>query len=103
MSETLAIRRQLTVLLKDGLHLGPLSQINRLASKCDGNVSICREDYVADAKSMLDLLQLNAIHGTMLLVEARGSQAEEIIEGIARLVSGEPWASDAGGKRASPD
>ena len=90
MSDEVVIRREVVVLLKDGLHMSPLSQINRLACAFDGPVTIIREDFTADAKSMLDLLQLNATHGTMLVLEVRGRQAESLIEGVERLIVQEP-------------
>ena len=90
MSDDVVIRREVVVLLKDGLHMSPLSQINRLACAFNGPVTITREEFIADAKSMLDLLQLNAAHGTMLVLEARGQQAESLIEGVERLIAQEP-------------
>jgi phosphocarrier protein NPr len=90
MSELQLVRREVTVLLKDGLHMSPLSQINRLACAFLGPVTIRRADYVADAKSMLDLLQLNATHGTMLVIEAQGDQAEDLLEAVCRLIVDEP-------------
>jgi phosphotransferase system HPr (HPr) family protein len=90
MNDDVTIRREVVVLLKDGLHMSPLSQINRLACAFEGPVTITREDFIADAKSMLDLLQLNATHGTMLCLEARGRQAESLIEGVERLIAQEP-------------
>jgi phosphotransferase system HPr (HPr) family protein len=53
-------------------------------------VTIHRGDYAADAKSMVDLLQLNAQHGTMLVIEAGGNDAEQLIDALARLVAEEP-------------
>jgi len=90
MSDDVVVRREVVVLLKDGLHMSPLSQINRLACAFDGPVTITRDEFVADAKSMLDLLQLNAANGTMLLLEARGRQAASLIEGVERLIAEEP-------------
>jgi len=90
MSDTLLVRREVTVLLKDGLHMSPLSQINRLACAFGGPVTIRRAEYLADAKSMLDLLQLNATHGTILVIEAQGEQAESLLEDVCRLIVEEP-------------
>ncbi len=90
MSDDVVIRREVVVLLQDGLHIRPLSQINRLACAFDGPVTITRDEFIADAKSMLDLLQLNATQGTMLVLEARGRQAESLIEGVEQLIAQEP-------------
>jgi phosphotransferase system HPr (HPr) family protein len=90
MSDVLVHRCESTVLHKDGLHVRPLSQINRLATSCDGSVTIRRDEFLADAKSMFDLLQLNALHGTILVIEAHGVQAQQVVEDIARLISEPP-------------
>jgi phosphotransferase system HPr-like phosphotransfer protein len=44
---------------------------------------------------MFDLLQLNALHGTMLVIEAQGDLAQQVVEDIARLISEPPSAEDA--------
>lgn len=90
MSDSLLVRREVIVQLKDGLHMSPLSQINRLACAFMGPVTIRRDEYLADAKSMLDLLQLNATHGTMLIVEADGDQAAGLLDSVCRLIVEEP-------------
>jgi phosphotransferase system HPr (HPr) family protein len=90
MSDVLIYRRESKVLHHDGLHVRPLSQINRLACTCDGAVTIQREEFLADAKSMFDLLQLNASHGTMLIIEAHGNLAQQVVDDIARLISEPP-------------
>ena len=89
MSDDVVIRREVRVLLKDGLHMSPLSQINRLACAFNGPVTIVRDEFTADAKSMLDLLQLNATHGTMLVLEARGMDAQDLIEKVERVIAQE--------------
>jgi phosphotransferase system HPr (HPr) family protein len=90
MNEPLMTRREIVVLLRDGLHMSPLSQINRLACAFPGSVTLYRGDYVADAKSMVDLLQLNAPHGTMLVVEVGGQDADQLIDAVAKLMAEEP-------------
>lgn len=76
MPESQIHMRQLTVDLEHGLHVVPCSEISKLARSFDGQVRLIREEFVADAKSMLDLLQLNAPRGTVLVLEVEGDGAD---------------------------
>lgn len=79
------IRRTVTVKLENGLHMVPCSEIVKSVREFPGRVVIRRDQILADARSVLDLLQLKAEHGTQLEVEAEGDHAAEIVEIIAQL------------------
>ena len=73
------------VTLENGLHMVPCSEIAKFVRDFPGQVLIHKDQYAADARSILDLLQLKAEHGTSLILEAHGESAEVIIDGLARL------------------
>ena len=77
--------RDVIVGLENGLHLGPSSQIVQLAQKFSCEFQIRKGDRVVDAKSMLDLLTLAAEHGSLLSLEAHGTDASEALAAIAAL------------------
>jgi phosphotransferase system HPr (HPr) family protein len=77
--------REVVVKLENGLHLGPSSQIVQLAQKFSSELSIRKGDRTVDGKSMLDLLTLAAEHGTVLELEARGTDAAAALEAIIAL------------------
>ena len=77
--------REVTVNLENGLHLGPSSQIARLAQSFAGDVSVRKSDRTADAKSTIELLPLGAAQGTPLILEACGPGADEVLNALARL------------------
>ena len=79
------IRRTVTVTLENGLHMMPASEIAKSVQGFRGRVVLRRAEIVADAHSMLDLLQLTAEYGTTLEVEADGDGADSIVDAIARL------------------
>lgn len=85
MNSTPTCTREVTVTLENGLHLGPSSQIVQLAQRFSAELSIRKGDRVVDGKSMLDLLTLAAEHGTVLVLEARGTDAAEALEALAAL------------------
>jgi phosphotransferase system HPr (HPr) family protein len=85
MSEPPTVRRTVTVTLEHGLHMVPCSEIAKLVRDYPGSVWVRNDQFSADARSLLDLLQLKAEHGTQLVLEAGGDGAEAIVEGLARL------------------
>ena len=79
------VRRNVTVTLENGLHMVPCSEIAKFVRDFPGQVLIHKDQLAADARSILDLLQLKAEHGTTLILEAQGESAETVVEGLARL------------------
>ncbi|MBX3436494.1 MAG: HPr family phosphocarrier protein [Planctomycetaceae bacterium] len=77
--------RNVSVKLENGLHLVPCSRIAELVRDFPGTVWIRREEQAVDAKSIFDLLTLQAPFGTVLTLEASGNGADHIIEGLAAL------------------
>lgn len=87
MSSPAVIRQAVTVMRENGLHLVPCSEIVKYVRDFSGEVRICRDDIVADPRSVLDLLQLKAEKGTKLIVEASGNDAEALVQGLAALLT----------------
>ena len=78
-------RHDVTVNLKNGLHLRPQSQIAQLTQRFACSIQIHKGNQTVDAKSMLDLMTLTAGHGTSLRIEASGEDAAEALEQLVRL------------------
>jgi len=83
MGQDVVFRRTVTVDLENGLHLVPCSRIAQIAASFDCDVHVHKDQLKVDGKTVLDLMTLNANRGTMLVLEARGDGADEV---IARLV-----------------
>ena len=79
------MRQSVNVNIEQGLHLVPCSRIAQRAAQFECDVQIHKENRTVDAKSVLDLLTLNAEHGTTLILEARGDGASEAILELVRL------------------
>jgi len=76
---------------ENGLHLGPSSKLAQLAQSFRCEVFLSRAGgQPVDAKSMIDLLTLAAEKGTVLIVEARGQEAEEALAAIRQLIESGP-------------
>ncbi len=79
------MRQSVNVNTENGLHLVPCSRIAQRAAQFQCDVHIHKENRSVDAKSVLDLMTLNAEHGTTLILEARGDGAAEAILELVRL------------------
>jgi phosphocarrier protein HPr len=77
--------REMTINLAKGLHLVPCSRIVERANEFDGQVRIHFNDLNVDAKSILDLMTLAAPHGSVLIVEATGEQADALLDDLEKL------------------
>lgn len=87
MSSPPVIRQTVTVMRENGLHLVPCSEVVKYVGDFPGEVRICRDEIVADPRSVLDLLQLKAEKGTKLTIEASGDDAEALVQGLATLLT----------------
>ncbi|MCH7989624.1 MAG: HPr family phosphocarrier protein [Planctomycetes bacterium] len=78
-------RQSVTVNLEEGLHLRPYSLIAQAIRDLDCDVHISNGDLAVDAVNVLDLMTLNANHGTVLQLEATGVDAAEAVAFLVRL------------------
>ncbi|MDB4679801.1 MAG: HPr family phosphocarrier protein [Planctomycetaceae bacterium] len=78
-------RQNVTVKNEQGMHMIPCSRVAQLVRETSCQVQIIRDDQVADARNILDLLMLKAEVGTSLLIESEGEGAESILAQIVKL------------------
>lgn len=73
---------------KLGLHARPAMALVDTANrfKCDVHVHRTDSDEIIDAKSIMSVMMLAATEGTVLHVEATGTDAAEALEAIKALV-----------------
>ena len=80
------LRRKVVVTLENGFHLRPASLVAQVTGGFSGDVSIRRNDgYSVNAKSMFDLMTLQADLGTELMLEAQGEGAEDLLNHLENL------------------
>lgn len=89
MDESALVTRSVQLQLEQGLHIRVCSLVVSIVSPFDGTVQIRHGERSADASSMFDLLQLLALPGAMLDMEACGPGANEVLDKLAALFSGE--------------
>jgi phosphocarrier protein len=73
----------------------------KLAATFQSEIKIQCKGIIANGKSILSLLSLAAECGTVLALEAQGSDAEEAVAALSNLISGKPQESpDQSGEAA---
>ncbi len=97
------LRREVTVVNREGLHLRPADMFVRLASRYQSRVVVCRDSLRVDGKSILEIATLGAAQGTVLVIEVCGDDAEHALGALAELVQngfhdGPPAADSADGR-----
>jgi phosphotransferase system HPr (HPr) family protein len=69
-----------------GLHMRPALLVVQLASKFQSVIEINKEGLTVNASSVLDVMTLAATNGSSLIITARGSDAQEAVEALARFL-----------------
>ena len=86
--ESDADRQQVSVVISnpEGMHLRATRPFVELAAKFESEISVSAGGRERDGKSLIDLMQLAAGHGTELLITAHGDDATEALEQLEALV-----------------
>jgi phosphocarrier protein len=80
-------RREIEIINSLGLHLRPADKFAKLAGQFRCDVRVLYNGGQFNGKSILDLTSLAAERGTRMEIEARGDDAEQAVEALAKLVS----------------
>tara|TARA_R110002111_G_scaffold256979_2_gene324586 strand:- start:66311 stop:66601 length:291 start_codon:yes stop_codon:yes gene_type:complete len=78
-------RQVVTVRMKQGLHLRPISEIVRIARLYPCDFKISNGEHSGSAKEVYDLLELRAMPETELVLEANGDNASKLMEEIVQF------------------
>jgi phosphotransferase system HPr (HPr) family protein len=89
-----AVVRVVRITNQEGLHARPADKFATLARKYKASIWVSNSREKVDGKSPMQLVLLEATKGTELLIEAAGSDAEEMVNALERLVVG-GFAADA--------
>jgi phosphocarrier protein len=100
--DTTVARRQVEITNSLGLHLRPADKFVKLALRYQSDVRVHYNGNQFNGKSILDLTTLAAECGTRLELEARGPDAVEAVEALARLVSAQFYENENGDAIPNP-
>jgi phosphotransferase system HPr (HPr) family protein len=79
--------RRIVVNNPQGLHARPADLLARLAQRFQSSIALVAGDARVDAKSILEILTLGAAHGTELVIEVEGPDADKALEAVSILAS----------------
>jgi phosphocarrier protein HPr len=71
------IEKEITVVNKKGLHARPAALFVNLVEKYDVTVTLSKGDDNINGRSIMGILMLGAVTGTVLKISVEGAQAED--------------------------
>ncbi len=74
------IEREFVVKNKLGLHIRPATELVRRVSKFKSKIQFIKEDEVADAKSLIDLMMLTLLDGDKVKVVVDGEDEDDLMK-----------------------
>ena len=83
------IKKELVVKNKSGLHARPAAVFVQIANKFDARITVRHDDEEVNGKSIMGILMLGAEKGSLIVVEADGSDAETALVELEKLISSE--------------
>ena len=78
--------RTVQIVNKNGLHARPAAEIVKLAAKFQSEITICKDDLDVNGKSIMGVMMLAAEHGSMIILRAEGSDADQALDALETLV-----------------
>lgn len=80
--------REVTITDEVGLHARPAARFVKLAKSFTSEITVGRDERSANAKSLVDVLTLEAGQGVTVTIEAHGDDAEQAVDELAGLLNG---------------
>jgi phosphocarrier protein HPr len=89
-----AISRELPIVNKRGLHARASAKFVQMVERFNAEVWVTRGSETVGGTSIMGLMMLAAGTGTAITVEAKGKDAEAVVDALAALVSSRFAESD---------
>ena len=80
------LTREMKLLNKYGMHVRPAGLFAKAASRFEADIEVEKDGNVVSGKSIMALMTLEAVCGTVLKVSASGVQAEAALDELEALV-----------------
>jgi len=86
--ESVRASREITIVNELGLHARPAAEFVRRANAFRSDIWLVTENGRFSALSLIDVMRANLDRGAVATLEAHGTDAEEALDRLAKLVSG---------------
>lgn len=80
------VTREINILNELGLHARPAAEFARRANAFRSEIWIVKGEKRFSASSLIDILRANLDQGATAVLEAKGRDAEQAVERLARLL-----------------
>ncbi len=77
---------RITITNKRGLHARAAAKLVQLSHQFNSTIRVKKDEEVADAKSIMDLLMLSGAKDTVVTVSVEGHDEEMALEEVQRLI-----------------
>jgi len=79
--------RDVTIVNRLGMHARPAMQFVETANRFHSHVTVARGEKKVNGKSIMEMMLLEALQGTVLRLEADGGDAEACLDALEKLVA----------------
>ncbi len=94
MCSELSHSRDLMITNPLGFHVRPIQRFAELAQAFRGEVHVGVEDREASGKSIMSLMSLRAVHGSVMRISACGEDARQALDVLSFLVQNDFFVED---------
>jgi phosphotransferase system HPr (HPr) family protein len=81
------VSRQCRVLHPNGIHCRVATRLVEIVSGYKATVRITGSDGIVDCSSILDILSLSLVHGSLIRFTAQGPDADKVLAAVEVLLS----------------
>ena len=81
------VQREVRIVNRQGLHARPVMRFVDLAHQFRSDISVQKGEQAVDGKSPMEMILLEATQGTTLTLMAKGDDATQAVEALAKLVA----------------
>ena len=79
--------RNVKIVNKLGLHARPAAEIVKTAARFKSDVTIIRDEFEVNGKSIMGVMMLAAEFGSTVLIRAEGPDADGALDALSALVA----------------
>jgi phosphocarrier protein len=76
---------EVTIKNRSGLHTRPAASVVKVASKYQSEVSLIRDGFKINAKSIIGVMTLAAEQGSKLIIEVDGNDEDNLLKELKEL------------------
>lgn len=80
------MEREVEIVNRAGMHARPAAEFVKVAGRFKSDITVEKDDLQVNGKSIMGVLMLAAEQGSTLKLAARGEDAAEALDSLARLV-----------------